>query len=214
MPKTSIPHLRREYRGRPLLEKGLPARPLPLFEKWFAEAVKARLLDANACTVSTLTASSRPASRTVLLKGVDAQGLSFFTNYESQKGRELARRPYASLLLLWRELFRQVRVDGRVVKVSAAESDAYFKTRPRGSQLGAWASDQSRAIPDRAHLEARLKYFEREFKGMAVPRPPHWGGYRVLPDLVEFWQGRENRLHDRVRYKLARGRWKRERLSP
>ena len=145
---------------------------------------------------------------------MDLEGLTFFTNYESQKGRELHRKPQAGLLFFWRELSRQVRVDGRVVRVSAAESDAYFKTRPRGSQLGAWASDQSRVIPSRKYLEARLKFFEEKFKGKPVPRPPHWGGFRVLPDLVEFWQGRPNRLHDRVRYRLAAGRWKRERLSP
>jgi pyridoxamine 5'-phosphate oxidase len=214
MKKTPIAHLRREYRGHPLDESRLPTRPLPFFEKWFQEALKAKLLDANAFTVSTLTALGRPAARTVLLKGVDAKGLTFFTNYESQKGRELHRKPYASLLFLFRELSRQVRVDGRVEKVSNRESDAYFKTRPRGSQLGAWASDQSRVIASRDYLEGRLKFFESKFKGLPVPRPPHWGGFRVLPDLVEFWQGRPNRLHDRVRYRLTSGHWKRERLSP
>jgi len=215
MKRTSLTRLRREYRSRGLNEKQVPARPLPLFDRWFREALKARLLDANAVTVATLTPAGRPAARTVLLKGVDRRGFVFFTNYESQKGRELVLKPYASLLFFWKELGRQVRVDGKTAKVSAAESDAYFKTRPLGSQLGAWASDQSQVIPNRDFLERRMKAFEEKFKGRPVPRPPHWGGFRLIPDLIEFWQGRPNRLHDRLRYRLAQGgKWKIERLSP
>jgi pyridoxamine 5'-phosphate oxidase len=215
MPKTSIAHIRREYRDKGLNENQVPAQPLPLFERWFKEALQAKLLDANAVTLASLTSLGRPATRTVLLKGVDQRGFVFFTNYESQKGRELARKPYASLLFFWKELGRQVRVDGKVSKVSAVESDTYFKTRPLGSQLGAWASDQSQVIPDRPFLEQKMKAFEEMFKGRPVPRPSHWGGFRLIPDLIEFWQGRPNRLHDRIRYRRVRsGYWKIERLSP
>jgi pyridoxamine 5'-phosphate oxidase len=215
MPKTSIAYLRREYSRRGLQEQSLPAWPLPFFERWFKEALHAKVLDANALTLATLTPKGLPATRTVLLKGLDSKGFQFFTNYKSQKGRELSRRPHASLLFFWKELERQVRVDGRVEKVSKAESDIYFKTRPRGSQLGAWASDQSQVIPDRDYLEGRLKFFDKKFKGRSVPRPPYWGGFRLVPQLVEFWQGRPNRLHDRIRYRLVSGSdWKRERLSP
>ncbi len=215
MPKTSIAHLRREYRLRGLNEQTMPSRPLPFFGRWFKEALRVKAMDANALTLATLTPKGLPATRTVLLKGWDPKGFQFFTNYESQKGLELIRKPYASLLFYWKELERQVRVDGRVEKVSKSQSDVYFKTRPRGSQLGAWASDQSQVISNREYLEERLKFFEKKFKGGPVPRPPHWGGFRVLPSAIEFWQGRPDRLHDRVRYRLVSGSaWKRERLSP
>ncbi|MGH7739547.1 MAG: pyridoxamine 5'-phosphate oxidase, partial [bacterium] len=206
---------RREYRRHGLNEKTMPSKPIPFFERWFQEALHAKVLDANAFTVATLTPRGFPATRTVLLKGLDRRGFQFFTNYDSQKGRELTRKPRASLLFYWKELERQIRVDGRVEKVSKPESDAYFKTRPRGSQLGAWASDQSEIVPNRDYLEKRLLSFREKFEGLVVPRPPHWGGFRVLPDLVEYWQGRPDRMHDRVRYRLVSGStWKRERLSP
>jgi pyridoxamine 5'-phosphate oxidase len=214
MKKTSIAHLRREYRTRGLVEKKAPRNPIPLFQRWFREALKAKVLDANACAVSTVSAAGRPSTRMVLLKDFSAKGFTFFTNYQSQKGRELQRRPVASLLFFWPQLGRQVRVDGRVQKLRPQESEAYFKTRPRGSQLGAWASEQSRIVGGREDLEKRMERLILQYKGRAVPRPKHWGGYRVIPSAIEFWKGRPNRLHDRLLYKKAGGRWVRVRLAP
>ena len=215
MQKTSIAHLRREYSHRALLEKNSPRNPLALFQKWFKEALKAQALDANAVAVATVSPSGKPSSRMVLLKGLDQQGFVFFTNYQSQKGKDMTRRPVASLLFFWPQLSRQVRVDGRVAKISSRESEVYFRTRPRGAQLSAWASDQSEAVPNREFLENRMKALEEKYKGRTVPRPPHWGGFRLSPSSVEFWQGRVNRLHDRLRYqRKSKGGWRRERLAP
>jgi len=215
MQKTSIAHLRREYSHRALLEKNSPRNPLTLFQKWFKEALKAQALDANAVAVATVSPTGKPSSRMVLLKGLDQQGFVFFTNYQSQKGKDMTRRPVASLLFFWPQLSRQVRVDGRVAKISSRESENYFRTRPRGAQLSAWASDQSEAVPDREFLENRIKALEEKYKGKTVPRPPHWGGFRLSPSSVEFWQGRVNRLHDRLRYqRKSQGGWRRERLAP
>jgi pyridoxamine 5'-phosphate oxidase len=215
MQKTSIAHLRREYSHRALLEKNSPRNPLALFQKWFKEALKAQALDANAVAVATVSPSGKPSSRMVLLKGLDQQGFVFFTNYQSQKGKDMTRRPVASLLFFWPQLSRQVRVDGRVAKISPRESENYFRTRPRGAQLSAWASDQSQAVPNREFLENRMKALEEKYKGKIVPRPPHWGGFRLSPSSVEFWQGRVNRLHDRLRYqRKSQGGWRRERLAP
>jgi pyridoxamine 5'-phosphate oxidase len=206
--------LRHEYRHG-LVETKAPSNPFELFRHWFREAVRAKLLDPNAMTLVTVTSARKPAVRTVLLKDFDTRGFVFYTNYQSQKGRELIGRPYACLLFYWPTLVRQVRVDGKVEKVPAKESDAYFHSRPRGSQLSAWASDQSRTVPHREHLEKRMELFEKRFKGKPVPRPPHWGGFRLVPDKMEFWNGRPNRLHDRLRYiKVTSSRWRRERLAP
>ena len=215
MKKPSIGDLRREYRTKGLLESKVPSAPLPLFKRWFKEALKVKALDANAVALATVGEGGRPASRMVLLKGVDSRGFVFFTNYESQKGRELLRNAQASLLFFWPQLARQVRADGKVEKISARESDTYFKTRPLGSQLGAWASDQSRVIQNREELERRMETLKEKYKDLSVPRPPHWGGFRVRPNRIEFWKGRPNRLHDRLRYRLLpTGRWKIERLAP
>ena len=215
MKTTSIAYLRREYRNHGLTEKDAPRNPLPLFEKWFKEALKVRALDPNAMALATVSAGNQPTLRTVLLKGYDSQGFVFYTNYLSQKGKDLAARPDAGLLFFWPQLSRQVRIEGGVKKVPAWESDEYFATRPRLSQLSAWASDQSRVIPGRRLLEKRMAELEKKYKGRAIPRPPHWGGYRVAPRLMEFWKGRPSRLHDRLVYRrIAGGRWKRERLSP
>jgi pyridoxamine 5'-phosphate oxidase len=165
-------------------------------------------------TLATATPDGRPSARVVLLKGFDERGFVFYTNYEGRKSRELEANPRAALLFYWGELERQVRVEGRVSRVPDRESDAYFAGRPRGSQLGAWASEQSRPVRDRGALERRLRELEGEYEGREVPRPAFWGGYRVVPETMEFWQGRENRLHDRLRYRRAEGGWKIERLQP
>jgi pyridoxamine 5'-phosphate oxidase len=166
-------------------------------------------------TLATVTAEGRPSARIVLIKGFDERGFIFYTNYEGRKARELEANPHCALVLYWAELERQVRIEGRVSRVSDEESDAYFAGRPRGSQLGAWVSEQSRSIENRGALEIRLSELEREYEGREIPRPPFWGGFRVEPEVIEFWQGRENRLHDRLQYRRSEdGGWKRERLQP
>ena len=188
--------------------------PYALFEEWFAEARLAEPGLPEAVALATADTAGAPSLRMVLLKGFDAHGFVFYSNYASRKGRELARNARASLLFYWGGLERQVRVDGRVEKVPARESDAYFATRPRGSQLSAWASAQSETVAGRAALERRFAAYARKYPG-AVPRPPHWGGYRLAPETIEFWQGREDRLHDRILYRRGpRGRWIIERLAP
>lgn len=206
--------LRREYQRGALDESTAPDDPLALFDAWFAEAVAAGLTEPNAMTLATVGADGRPAARIVLLKGRDDRGFSFYTNYESRKAREIAARPFAALVFLWTELERQVRVEGRVERLDPAESDAYFAVRPRASQLGAWASNQSGEVPGRAELEARLAEVTARFEEGPVPRPPHWGGYVVLPDRIEFWQGRRSRMHDRFEYVRTSEEWSRRRLAP
>jgi pyridoxamine 5'-phosphate oxidase len=189
--------------------------PIALVQGWLAEAQAAGVDQPDAMTLATVTPDGRPAARAVLLKGLDARGFAFFTNYESPKAAELAATPHAALVLLWHPLQRQVRVSGTVARLSAEESDAYFATRPRGSQLGAWASEQSRPLADRATLEERWAALDARFGGDPVPRPPHWGGYRVAPEAIELWEGRPDRLHDRFLYTRAPGGgWERVRLQP
>ena len=211
--KRDLSLLRDEYTRAGLSEADADADPIAQFNVWFDDAVAAELLHPNAMTLATVD-GGRPSARVVLLKSVDANGFVFFTNYESRKGHELAANPAATLLFFWAELERQVRVDGTAEKVSEDESDAYFATRPYGSQIGAWASAQSSPIPSRDVLEARARELDARYGGGPVPRPAHWGGYRVAPVEIEFGQGRANRLHDRLRYRLADGVWARERLSP
>jgi len=187
--------------------------PFAQFERWFAEALAARVPLANAMTLATVAADGAPDARAVLLKGVEDGGFVFYTNYRSRKGRQLGARPDACLVFLWSQLERQVRIEGRVEKVAAADSDAYFETRPLGARLSAWASTQSEAVADRAALERAMGEARARF-GERPPRPPHWGGYRLLPGRIEFWQGRENRLHDRLLYRRHPGGWKIERLAP
>jgi pyridoxamine 5'-phosphate oxidase len=212
---VSIADLRKEYRARSLAESDLAADPIVQFGRWFDEALRVQLVEPNAMTLATVGADGRPSARILLLKGVDARGFVFFTNYESRKGQELAHNAWAALVFYWPELERQVRVEGSCAPVDAAESDAYFQSRPLASRIGAVASRQSEVIPDRAWLEQRWAALEAAHADGEVPRPAHWGGYRLLPDAVEFWQGRPSRLHDRLRYRLdAAGGWLLERLSP
>jgi pyridoxamine 5'-phosphate oxidase len=200
-------------RTRKLMRAEADPNPLALFGEWYGEA--ADLFQPNGMVLATVSAEGRPAARTVLLKGFDEAGFVFFTNYNSRKARELAANEWAALLFWWREQFRQVRIEGRVKKVTAAESVEYFATRPRGSQISAWASPQSEIVPSRAELEEKVGEVERRFEGSEVVRPPHWGGYCLWPVLFEFWQGREDRLHDRLEYgRLADGSWSLDRLAP
>lgn len=207
--------LRKDYALAGLHEKDLARDPFRQFDKWFQEAEAAKVIEPNAMTLATATADGRPSARTVLLKGVDGRGFVFFTNYESRKGRELGANARATLLFPWLALERQVIVEGTVTPCSREESDAYFHSRPHASQLGAWVSQQSSIIPDRSALETSFKTIEAKYAGSVVPLPPHWGGYRVSPVTVEFWQGRRSRLHDRLRYRRGpEGDWTVERLAP
>lgn len=209
-----VSDLRKEYTRAGLTESDVAPDPTEQFRRWFDEALAANLHEPNAMTVATATPDGRPSARVVLLKGFDGRGFVFYTNYEGRKGRELEENPRASILFYWGELERQVRIEGTVSRVSDKESDAYYASRPRGSRLGAFASEQSRPVENRGVLEDRLKELEREYEGRDVPRPAFWGGYRVEPGAFEFWQGRENRLHDRISYRKVRGGWKIERLQP
>jgi pyridoxamine 5'-phosphate oxidase len=212
---TSISDLRREYASRALVESEAADDPLRQFELWLNEAMKASLLEATAMTLATASSAGEPTARIVLLKGYDERGFVFFTNYESAKGRDLDTNPRASLLFFWAELERQIRITGTVSRTTAEESAAYFHSRPVESQLGAWASAQSRVLADRAQLEARQAELRDAYKGREVPLPPFWGGYRVAPERIEFWQGRTSRLHDRLLYtKSVNGTWSRTRLAP
>ena len=209
----SIAQLRKNYTFGQLSETDVPGNPIPLFQLWFDQAVRAECPEPNSMTLATADKAGNPSARIVLLKGADENGFTFFTNYESQKGRELAIRPQAVLLFHWHELERQVRIQGVVERVSAAESDEYFHSRPPASRIGAWASPQSSAIPNREFLEEAEKRFTAEF-GNTPPRPEHWGGYRLRPTEIEFWQGRPSRLHDRIHYKFNGSTWQVNRLAP
>ena len=210
----SIADLRREYARARLDEKDVSHDPIVEFARWFAEAQEAQVGEPNAMTLATSTVAGSPAARIVLLKGFDQRGFVFFTDYRSRKGAELDANPRAALVFFWGELERQVRITGTVERTSKQDSEAYFRTRPLGSRLGAWVSHQSVVIPGRAQLESGLREVEERFLGGEVPLPPHWGGYRVRPEEIEFWQGRESRLHDRIRYTRDGDRWRIERLSP
>ncbi len=213
---SSIADLRQNYTRAGLSEADVDADPIKQFGVWFQQALDANLIEPNAMTLATATSDGKPTARIVLLKGVNQGGFVFYTNYKSQKGQQLIANPYAALVFHWDKLERQVRIEGEVEKLATKESEAYFHSRPKASQLGAWASAQSQVIPNRQVLEQQLADLETKYKGDAtVPLPEHWGGFRVIPNRIEFWQGRPNRLHDRLVYDLqANGSWKIARLSP
>ncbi|MCI3972723.1 pyridoxamine 5'-phosphate oxidase [Burkholderia contaminans] len=213
---TTLADLRINYSRASLDEADVAHDPFAQFDRWFKEALAAKLPEPNTMTLATVGADGRPSARIVLIKGVDERGFVFFTNYESRKGRDLAAHPQAALLFYWIELERQVRIEGRIEKTTAEESDRYFASRPLGSRIGAWASEQSAVIDSRATLEAQEKAASERY-GDNPPRPPHWGGYRLVPDSIEFWQGRPSRLHDRLLYTRDAGTstgWSISRLSP
>lgn len=199
---------------RGLRESDLSADPMDLFDRWFRFARAARIYWPNSTALATASGQGRPSVRMVLLKGYDAKGFVFFTNYESHKGRDLSENPFAEMVIYWNDLVRQVRMSGRVEKVSREESEAYFHSRPRGSQVGAWASRQDQTVASRDELIRTFKDYEKKFEGAPVPLPPYWGGYRLVPDEIEFWQGRTYRLHDRFRYTRKDGSWSWVRLNP
>ena len=210
---NDLASLRKSYERAALDEEASLADPIAQFELWLNQALEAQLPEPNAMTLATVGADARPSTRVVLIKGVDARGLVWFTNYQSRKGQELALHPHAALQFHWVELERVVRIEGVVSKVSDEESDAYFASRPLDSRIGAWASPQSQPIASRAVLVANAAKYSAQFL-LQPPRPPHWGGYRLQPDRFEFWQGRPSRLHDRLRYRMQNGVWIKERLAP
>ncbi|GAB3282070.1 pyridoxamine 5'-phosphate oxidase [Larkinella harenae] len=210
----TLAELRKEYTLNGLDPSDVSIDPFAQFQRWFNEALMAGVPEPNAMHLTTVGTDGRPSGRIVLVKGADENGFTFFTNYQSRKGTALAAHPVASLTFFYPELERQIRIEGTIEKVAADESDAYFQSRPRGSQIGAWVSHQSEVVESRSVLEQRQKELEQRFENQLVPRPPHWGGYRLIPDRIEFWQGRPSRLHDRILYRKENEAWVIERLSP
>ncbi len=210
----SISSIRKDYQLQSLELTDVAETPVLQFDKWWNEAVSSSIEEVNAMTLATVNPDGKPAARIVLLKGFDENGFIFFTNYLSDKGKSISAHPYASLVFFWKELERQVRIEGSCIQVSESESDAYFLSRPIGSRLGAWASPQSTVISSRTVLDQNLDRVTAQYANGIVPRPDHWGGYRVIPEMVEFWQGRPSRLHDRIRYRKDESQWLIERLAP
>lgn len=212
---SAVAALRREYAAQVLLEENSAADPITQFQIWWQQVIDSEIVEPNAMTLATASSDGMPSARIVLLKGFDKEGFVFYTNYKSYKGMQLAENPKACLVFFWKELERQVRITGLVQPVAAEESDAYFAARPRGSRIGAWASPQSQVIENRAWLDRQYEQLQQQMNNEEISRPSHWGGYRVQPVIVEFWQGRPSRLHDRLQYTLQEdGGWKRERLAP
>jgi pyridoxamine 5'-phosphate oxidase len=210
-----IADIRKDYQMQSLLETDVAANPFEQFNRWWQQAITSELTEVNAMTLATASATGMPSARIVLLKSASADGFVFFTNYNSHKGKELEENPFACLVFFWKELERQIRITGNIEKVTAAESDEYFNSRPVGSRIGAWASPQSSVIPSRETIEMNMVKYEEEFAEREITRPLHWGGYIVKPIVIEFWQGRPNRLHDRIQYsKQHDGSWIFERLAP
>jgi pyridoxamine 5'-phosphate oxidase len=210
-----IADIRKEYKLQTLNESEVAANPTGQFTKWWNDAIQSKIDEVNAFTLATATLQGKPSARIVLLKGYDERGFVFFTNYDSAKGIELANNPQASMVFFWKELQRQIRIEGSIEKVSAGESNEYFSSRPAGSRIGAWASPQSKIIKSRSEIEKNAEQYEHQYADGNIPRPPYWGGYRLKPELVEFWQGRPNRLHDRIQYTIQQNsEWKIDRLAP
>ena len=210
----SISSIRKDYQLQSLDHTDVAETPVLQFDKWWNEAVSSSIEEVNAMTLATVNTEGKPAARIVLLKGFDENGFIFFTNYLSEKGKAISAHPYASLVFFWKELERQVRIEGSCIQVTESESDEYFLSRPIGSRLGAWASPQSTVISSRTVLDQNLDRVTAQYADGIVPRPEHWGGYRVIPEMVEFWQGRPSRLHDRIRYRKDKSQWLIERLAP
>ena len=212
---TTIADIRKDYKLQSLGETDVAADPFTQFTAWWQEAVNSQIEEVNAMTLATITPEGRPDARIVLLKGYDENGFNFFSNYNSRKGQELAAHPYAALVFFWKELERQIRIEGTIEILDGTESDAYHQSRPELSRIAAWASPQSQEIPGRNVLEQNMEKYRQQFAGGNIPRPPHWGGYKVKPQQIEFWQGRRSRLHDRLKYvKTESGEWQIVRLAP
>ena len=211
---NAIADIRKDYKLQSLTESDVAATPIEQFTTWWNEAINSHIDEVNAMTLATASPDGKPDARIVLLKGYDEKGFVFFTNYQSRKGQEMAANPFATLVFFWKELERQVRIEGSVTKINAADSDAYFQSRPSGSRVGAWASPQSKIIENRTLLEQNVQQLLVQYADGHIPRPEHWGGYLVAPTQVEFWQGRSSRLHDRIRYRLQNANWMIERLAP
>jgi len=212
---NSMADIRKDYKLQSLGETDVAADPFVQFTAWWQEAVNSQIEEVNAMTLATVTPEGRPDARIVLLKGYDENGFNFYSNYNSRKGQELAAQPYATLVFFWKELERQIRIEGTIELVNSAESDAYYQSRPELSRIAAWASPQSQVIPGRNVLEENMEKYQQQFAGNDIPRPPHWGGYKVKPQQIEFWQGRRSRLHDRLKYiKKETGEWAIVRLAP
>ncbi len=206
---------RREYEQNSLVEEEAGPNPFVLFERWFEETLEAGVPHANAMTLATVSSDGKPSARIVLFKDFGEDGFTFFTDYRSTKSEELSDNPHGALVFLWSSLERQIRIEGRTERTSPEDSDTYFQSRPRGAQLAAWTSYQSQVVANREVLERRMDELDRHYQEKRIPRPPHWGGYRLIPKMIEFWQGRPNRLNDRLRYQLSdQGSWTRQRLSP
>lgn len=212
--KSHIHHLRTDYISRALSETDVDSNPILQLEQWLSEAIEAEVLEANAMMVATVDGSGQPSARVVLLRELTQSGLAFYTNYESRKGQDLLNNPKVSATFFWPELERQVRIEGECFRMTEEESDAYFSSRPAGSRLGAWASPQSQELPNRASLDDRYSEIEKKFQGKEITRPPFWGGYRIAPHHIEFWQGRASRLHDRIRFQRDQEGWTVSRLAP
>jgi len=212
---TDLAAIRKEYRLQSLSEQDIDANPVKQFEKWFQQAMESGIEEPNAMTLATSTIEGKPSARIVLLKGIKENGFIFFTNYESKKGKQMHDNPFACLVFFWKELERQVRIEGEVKKVTSEESDEYFASRPPESRIGAWSSPQSRVIESREVLEKNVAYFTNKYQSQNIPRPPHWGGFIVIPSLIEFWQGGAGRLHDRLQYSIdTTNSWIIQRLAP
>ena len=213
--RSNIQDLRKDYTADTLLEKAIQGDPIEQFKAWFDQALQADVPEPNAMTLATADRNGKPSARIVLLKGIGQDGFVFYTNYQSHKGKELEENPQAALVFHWHQLQRQIRIEGRVQMISEEASTTYFQSRPKGSQIGAWASPQSQAIKSRELLEGNVQRLEEKYKDVEqLPRPLHWGGYRVIPDKIEFWQGRSSRLHDRIQYVKEGMKWKVSRLAP